>query len=123
MYRFAAILDESGSLTTSSIGSPSGDLLFVFHIRDLRISSRAHPENVVASVQVSKPEAEKSCFSERIAYLISTRPSVPVGFPSMNSSVSRSSTFMYESMLSRVPLYSVWPHLRRMRVSVPILEN
>lgn len=51
-------------------------------------------------------------------YLIRTRPSAPVCLPSMNSSVSRSSTFMYESMLSRVPLYSVWPHFRRMRTSV-----
>lgn len=28
---------------------------------------------------------------------------------------------MYESMLSRVPRYSVWPHLRRMMSSVPTL--
>ena len=28
---------------------------------------------------------------------------------------------MYESMLSRVPRYSVWPHFRRMMSSVPTL--
>ena len=28
---------------------------------------------------------------------------------------------MYESMLSSVPLYSVWPHFRRMRTSLPTL--
>lgn len=58
MYRFAANLDKSGSLTTSCIGSPSGDLLFEFHIRHLHITSRANPENVVASVQVSKLDSE-----------------------------------------------------------------
>ena len=30
---------------------------------------------------------------------------------------------MYESMLSSLPLYSVWPHLRRMMTSVPTLRN
>lgn len=52
-----------------------------------------------------------------------TRPRVPVGFPSMNSSVSRSSTFMYESMLSRSPLYSVWPHFRRTTTWVATLRE
>lgn len=28
---------------------------------------------------------------------------------------------MYESMLSRVPLYSVWPHFRRIIICVPTL--
>lgn len=56
-----------------------------------------------------------------LLHLISTRPRVPVFLPSMNSSVSLNSTFMYESMLSNVPLYSVWPHLRRIISSVPTL--
>lgn len=30
---------------------------------------------------------------------------------------------MYESMLSSLPLYSVWPHLRRMMSSVPTLRR
>lgn len=46
-----------------------------------------------------------------------------MGFPSMNSSVSRSSTFMYESMLSRSPLYSVWPHFRRTMTWVATLRE
>lgn len=54
-------------------------------------------------------------------HLINTSPNDPVFFPSINSSVSRSSTFMYESMLSNEPLYSVWPHFRRMIISVPTL--
>lgn len=56
-----------------------------------------------------------------VAYRINTRPNEPVCFPSINSSVSRSKTFMYESMLSSEPLYSVWPHFKRMMTSLPTL--
>jgi hypothetical protein len=40
-------------------------------------------------------------------YRISTWPNVPVLLPSMNSSVPASWMFMYESMETRRPLYSV----------------
>jgi len=56
-----------------------------------------------------------------LLHLIKTRPRLPVFFPSINSSVSLRRTFIYESMLSSLPLYSVWPHLSRMTSSVPTL--
>jgi hypothetical protein len=55
-------------------------------------------------------------------YRIKTCPKLPVLFPSMNSSVPWSWTFMYESTLTSVPLYSVSPHLRRMMTSSLMLR-
>lgn len=56
------------------------------------------------------------------AYLIKTWPRVPVLLRSMNSSVSLSCMFMYESTLTRRPLYSVCPHFNRMMTSSLILS-
>ena len=56
-------------------------------------------------------------FRKKKTYLIKTCPRLPVLDPSINSSVLESWTFMYESMLTRRPLYSVWPHFSRTKTS------
>jgi hypothetical protein len=68
---------------------------------------------------ISTPSA--LAIQRMLLHLISTNPRLPVLLPSINSSVSRRRTFMYESMLSNFPLYSVWPHFRRMMSSEPTL--
>lgn len=87
-------------------------------LRHLNAVRRAHPQNIVTPVQSVPILLVKDKIG---THRINTNPNDPVFFPSINSSVSRSSTFMYESMLSNVPLYSVWPHFRRITISVPTL--
>lgn len=77
----AAVIDrESGMLTV--------------HIYVLALICAPNPENIVTSTTPSLVKRTLLKSTESISDLIRTCPRVPVGFESMNSSVSRSWMFM-----------------------------